>query len=143
MDNENLKAIEALTQSNEYVNRKAVDTISQSIFHDFEFTLQVAIFRAILSKFEDGEEFLRKIQKDWIERSTAFLKSEAKRFQDVILKANAKERQKLGDNIEDIFKNYSNTLTVSFERASDAVEETIKVLLDNSTQTKKENENDN
>lgn len=134
-------AVDALIESDSYVNKKASESIAQSLFLDFQMILNLAFWQALLSNHEDPEGFMTKIRSDWEERSTAFLKSEAKRFQEVILKSAATESKKLPDELQTIFSDYSRTMTTAFGQAAKAVDEIINTLLQN-TNNKKETQND-
>ena len=142
MENSDIEnAVDALLQSDSYVNKKAAETIAQSLFQDYQMLMNLAFWQALLSKHENPEAFLQKIRSDWEERSTAFLKSEAKRFQEVILKSAATENKKLPQELQNIFSDYSRTMTTAFGQAAKAVDEITEVLL-KPTKTKKETQND-
>jgi hypothetical protein len=134
-------AVEALIESDSYINKKAAEPTAQSLFQDYQMLLNLAFWQALLSKHEDPESFMNKIRSDWEERSTTFLKSEAKRFQEVILKSSATEGKKLPSELNNIFSDYSRTMTTAFGQAAKAVDEISEVLLKHVTQ-KKETEND-
>jgi len=141
MSDEIENAAEALIESDSYVNKKAADSIAQSLFLDYQMLLNLAFWQALLARHENPEEFMNKIRNDWEERSTTFLKSEARRFQDVILKSSAEEGKKLPDEVQNIFTDYSRTLTTAFGQAAKAVDEITKTLLQNTNNTK-ESQND-
>lgn len=140
MSTEVQDAVDALIESDSYVNKKAADTIAQSLFQDYQMILNLAFWKAMLANHKDPEGFLHKIKSDWEERSTVFLKSEAKRFQEVIFKSCATQEKKLPEEIQNIFSDYSRTLTTAFGQAAKAIDEITQTLLTKSNE--KENQND-
>lgn len=136
------EAAEALNDSDSYVNKKAAESIASSLVTDFQMLMNLAFWQALLAKHEDAENFVNTIRSNWEERSSTFLKSEARRFQDVILKSSSTEGKKLPDDIQNIFTDYSRTLTTAFGVASNAVDEIIQMLLQQNPTSKKENENE-
>ena len=144
MSDQSDAAVNALFESPDYVNKKASETIAQSLFQDFQMLVFTSVIQAFLAKTEDPEAFLKPIIDSWKERSEVFLKKEAKRFQEVILKSAATDSHKLSDDVQSIFVNYSNTLTTAYSKANKAVNEIVDFLLNKqkTNQSKKENSND-
>jgi len=142
MTDESEKAAEALDESKEYVSRTACESIAKSCFQDFQMLLQVAMFQLILSKMEDSDSFLDGIKKDWQLRAEKILKSDAKRYQELLLKASMSQGEKLSDNLVDMLENYDKTLTTAYTMSLAAVEELIQSLKKHKQQNTKEHEND-
>ena len=139
MSLESDKAVSALFESEDYVNKKACESIAQSLYQDFQMLMFVAVFQAFLAKTEDPEGFLSPIVTSWRERSESFLKSEAKRFQELIFKSSATDGHKLSSDIQSIFTNYSTTLTTAYTKANNAVDEIVSMLLNKPKKSQTEN----
>lgn len=133
------EAAEALADGDSYVNKKAADSIAQSLVTDYQMLLNLAFWQALLANHENAEKFMNDIRHSWEDRSTTFLKSEARRFQDLIFKSSATEGKKLPDDIQNIFTDYSRTLTTAFSVAEKAVDEITQTLLSKTSTSKKDN----
>lgn len=138
-------AIESLTKSEEYVSETACAKMVQSIVSDYQWILNVAMYRILLSKLEDPKLFLDFTKKMWQERAQHVLSEDRKRFQDTIIKASMKDGKKLTDSFQDVLNNYTRTIESAYSKSEVIVNDLIDSLLkknDYPTETKKENNND-
>lgn len=134
MDNDQQRAVEALTQSEKYISLTACDKMVQSIVSDFDWVLSTAVFRLIISKMEDPEQFLSTVKSTWQERAKNILSNDYKRFQETIIKATVKDN-KLSDNFASVQQNYKQTIDMAYEKSENIIDSMIEAL----TPTKKEN----
>lgn len=138
-------AIDSLTKSEEYISETACAKMVQSIVSDYQWILNVAIYRIILSKLEDPKQFLDFTKNMWKERAQHILSEDRKRFQDTIIKASMEDGKKLTDNFQDVLNNYTRTIESAYSKSETIVDDLIASLLkknDYSTENKKENNND-
>jgi len=130
-------AIETLTQSEQYISETACTKMVQSIVSDFQWTLNIALYKLILSKMEDPESFLDVIKNQWQQRAQHVLNEDRKRFQDTIIKATVKDDKKLTDSFAEVLNNYTRTIETAYTKSESIVDDLIKTLLN-----KKETQND-
>lgn len=130
-------AIETLTQSEQYISETACAKMVQSIVSDFQWTLNIALYKLILSKMEDPESFLDVIKNQWQQRAQHVLNDDRKRFQDTIIKATVKDDKKLTDSFSEVLNNYTRTIETAYTKSESIVDDLIKTLLN-----KKETQND-
>ena len=133
-------AIESLTKSEEYISETACAKMVQSIVSDYQWILNVAMYRIILSKLEDPKQFLDFTKKMWQERAQHILSEDRKRFQDTIIKASMEDGKKLTDNFQDVLNNYTRTIESAYSKSETIVDDLIDSLLkknDYPTETKK------
>lgn len=139
MDEEQEKAIQALTSSEEYISKTACEKMVQSIVSDFQWLLNIAVYKILLKHLEKPDDFLSAIKETWKERAQTILRKDHKRFQDTIIKATMKDGKKLNDNFETVLNNYTLTIKSAFDQSESIVDNLIDTLLETN---KKENKND-
>ena len=101
----------------------------QSIVSDFQWTLNIALYKLILSKMEDPESFLDVIKNQWQQRAQHVLNEDRKRFQDTIIKATVKDDKKLTDSFAEVLNNYTRTIETAYTKSESIVDDLIKTLL--------------
>lgn len=139
MNEEQEKAVEALTKSEEYVSKQACEKMVQSIVSDFQWVLNIAMYQAFLKHFDEPELFLKNIREQWLQRAQSVLRKDLKRFQDTIIKASMKDEKKLNDSFESILNNYTLTIESALKQSETVVDGLIETLLKT---TKKDTNND-
>ena len=124
MDNDQQKAVEALTQSEKYISLTACDKMVQSIVSDFDWVLSTALFKLIISKMDDPEKFLSSVKSTWEERAKTILSNDYKRFQETIIKATLKDK-KLTDNFASVQQNYQQTIDIAYKKSENIIDSMI------------------
>lgn len=125
------EAVNALIGNN-LAGKKGEEQMAKYLLEDFMFLLLITMMKLICSKMESPEICLNDLKNGWLERATAILESEKKKFQDSIFRAIQAQKtvdDEMQKRMNEFFNSYCLVKDNALNAATQAVDNMIQQIL--------------